>query len=134
MIDDDPPPPRSATTALVATHRATPGPEEEMRGSLEDTDTIRSLQVSRLLFISCSFSLSLFLWLSLFLSLLVFGSGDKTGVKVRRNEIPFLLSVTLLCEHGAVCGMYEENTQRVPQVGNLKMSNCNAIKSKYIPT
>lgn len=80
-----------------------------MRGSLEDTDTIRSLQVSRLLFISLSFSLSLFFFLlSLFLSLLAFGSGDKTGVKVLRYDITFLLSVTLLCEHEPVCGMYEE--------------------------
>lgn len=61
MIDDEPPSSlHSVTTALAATHGAAPGPEEEMRGSLEDTDTIRSLQVSRLLFISRSFSLSLF--------------------------------------------------------------------------
>lgn len=99
MIDFDPSIAtlRSVTTALAATHRAALGPEEEMRGSLEDTDAIRSLQVSRLLFISRSSSFSVSLSLSLFLSLLVFGSGDKTGVKVQRNDIASLPSVTLLC-------------------------------------
>lgn len=44
-----------------------------------------------------------FFFSSLFHSLLVFGSCDKTGVKVQWNDIRFLPSVTLLCEHEPVC-------------------------------
>lgn len=98
VIDDDPAL-LLVTTAVAATQGAALGPEEEMRAFLEDTGAIRSLQMSRLLFTSCSFSLSLFFFFFFAFSLL--GSGDKTGVKVQRNDITRLLSVALLCEHEA---------------------------------
>lgn len=105
MIDDDPAL-LLVTTAVAATQGAALGPEEEMRAFLEDTGAIRSPQMSRLLFTSCSFSLSLFFF---FFAFSLLGSGDKTGVKVQRNDITRLLSVALLCEHEAACFFVREH-------------------------
>lgn len=96
MIDDDPAPSSQHTGA-------TPGPEEEMRGSLEDTHAIRSPQVSRLLFTPCSSSLSLFFFLCVYFLLAFGGGGDRTGVRVPRNDASFLPSVTLSRGHEPVC-------------------------------